>query len=421
MSETLNPLIAAQERVKAACDKLNLDPAVYELLKEPQRFIEINIPVKMDDGTTKVFKGFRSAHCSAVGPTKGGVRFNPGVNADEVKALSLWMTFKGGTLGLPYGGGKGGIIVDPTELSDRELEQLCRGWVRGLYRYLGDRLDIPAPDSGTNGQIMSWFTDEYIKLNGDRMDIGVFTGKPVEFGGSQGRNESTGYGIGLIAKFMSEKVGLDFKKAKVAVQGFGNAGQFSVKNCQRLGATVVAVSEWDKKIGTYAIYDENGLDYNDLADYKAKNRTLIGYPKGKQIAEKDFWEGKYDIIIPAALENSITGDIAKNLNVKMVCEAGNGPTTPEADKVLNERGIYLTPDILTNSGGVLVSYYEWVQNQYGYYWSLEEVEKKQEEDMKKAFDNVYAVSQEYKVTMREAVYMYAIRSIDKAMKLRGWY
>ena len=421
MTDTLNPLVAAQEKVKAACDKLGADPAVYELLKEPQRTIEINIPVKMDDGSLKVFKGWRAAHNSAVGPCKGGVRFHPNVNADEVKALSLWMTFKGGALGLPYGGGKGGICVDPAELSKKELEQLCRGYVRGLYKYLGERIDIPAPDVNTNGQIMSWFMDEYIKLNGEKMDLGTFTGKPVEFAGSLGRNAATGFGVSIVVREAAKRFGLDIKTAKIAVQGFGNVGNFTVKSINRQGGKVCALAEWDRKEGNYALYNENGLDYDKMWAYKQEHGTLIGYPDAKQISEEEFWTGTYDILIPAALENVITADLAKKLNVKLICEAANGPTTPEGDKVLAERNITLTPDILTNSGGVLVSYYEWVQNQYGYYWTEEEVETKQEADMMKAIEGVFGICDEYKVTPREGVYMYAIQSIEKAMKLRGWY
>ncbi|WP_066925297.1 Glu/Leu/Phe/Val family dehydrogenase [Murdochiella massiliensis] len=421
MTDTLNPLVAAQAKVKAACEKLGADPAVYELLKEPQRVIEITIPVKMDDGSLKTFKGWRSAHSSAVGPSKGGVRFHPNVNMDEVKALSLWMTFKGGALGLPYGGGKGGICVDPAELSKRELEQLCRGYVRGLYKYLGERIDIPAPDVNTNGQIMSWFVDEYVKLNGDKMDMGTFTGKPVDFGGSLGRNAATGFGVSIVTREAAKRFGLDIKTAKIAVQGFGNVGNFTVKSINRQGGKVCALAEWDRKEGNYALYNENGLDYDKMMAYKEEHGTLIGFPDAKQISEEEFWTGSYDILIPAALENVITGDLAKKLNVKLICEAANGPTTPEGDKVLAERNIPLTPDILTNSGGVLVSYYEWVQNQYGYYWTEEEVETKQEADMMKAIEGVFGVCDEYNVTPREGVYMYAIQSIDKAMKLRGWY
>ena len=420
MTETLNPLESAQQKVKKACDKLGADPAVYEILKEPERVIEISIPVKMDDGSVKVFKGWRSAHSTAVGPSKGGCRFHPNVNLDEVKALSLWMTFKGGALGLPYGGGKGGVAVDPSELSERELEQVARGYVRGLYKYLGDRIDIPAPDVNTNGQIMSWMVDEYVKLNGDRFDIGTFTGKPVDFSGSQGRNEATGFGV-VVIREAAKRYGLDINTAKIAVQGFGNVGSYTVKNIERQGGKVNAIAEWDKKEGNYALYSEEGFDFKDLLAYKEENHTLIGYPKAEKLSEKDFWEGEWDILVPAALENVITKDVAEKLNVKLVCEAANGPTTPEADKVLEERNIPLTPDILTNSGGVLVSYYEWVQNQYGYYWDEAEVEEKQEADMMKAIEGVFSVCDEYDVIPRDGVYMYAIQSIEKAMKLRGWY
>ena len=375
----------------------------------------------MDDGSVKVFKGWRSAHSTAVGPSKGGCRFHPNVNLDEVKALSLWMTFKGGALGLPYGGGKGGVAVDPSELSERELEQVARGYVRGLYKYLGDRIDIPAPDVNTNGQIMSWMVDEYVKLNGDRFDIGTFTGKPVDFSGSQGRNEATGFGVAVVVREAAKRYGLDINTAKIAVQGFGNVGSYTVKNIERQGGKVNAIAEWDKKEGNYALYNEEGFDFKDLLAYKEENHTLIGYPNAEKISEKDFWEGEWDILVPAALENVITKDVAEKLNVKLVCEAANGPTTPEADKVLEERNIPLTPDILTNSGGVLVSYYEWVQNQYGYYWDEAEVEEKQEADMMKAIEGVFAVCDEYDVIPRDGVYMYAIQSIEKAMKLRGWY
>lgn len=421
MTDTLNPLVAAQEKVKIACEKLGADPAVYELLKEPKRVIEISIPVKMDDGTTKVFKGWRSAHSDAVGPAKGGVRFHPNVNLDEVKALSLWMTFKGGALGLPYGGGKGGICVDPSELSERELEQLSRGYVRGLHKYLGERIDIPAPDVNTNGQIMSWFVDEYCKLNGDRMDLGTFTGKPVAFGGSEGRNEATGFGVAVVVREAAKRFGIEMGQAKIAVQGFGNVGSFTVKNIERQGGKVCAIAEWDKKEGNYAIYNENGIDFKELIAYKNENKTILGFPGATKISEEEFWSKEYDILVPAALENVITGERAKMINAKLVCEAANGPTTPEGDKVLTERGIQLTPDILTNSGGVLVSYYEWVQNQYGYYWTESEVEEKQEADMMKAIEGVFGVADEFNVPLREAVYMFAIKSIDTAMKLRGWY
>lgn len=421
MADTLNPLVAAQEKVKSACDKLGCDPAVYELLKEPKRVIEITIPVKMDDGSVKTFKGWRSAHSDAVGPAKGGVRFHPNVNMDEVKALSLWMTFKGGALGLPYGGGKGGICVDPSELSKRELEQLCRGYVRGLHKYLGERIDIPAPDVNTNGEIMSWFIDEYAKLNGDNLDLGTFTGKPVGFGGSEGRNEATGFGVAVVVRESAKRFGIDIKTAKIAVQGFGNVGSFTVKNIERQGGKVCAIAEWDRNEGNYALYNENGIDFKELMAYKNEHKTCIGFPGAEKITDEEFWTKEYDILVPAALENVITEEKANKLNVKLVCEAANGPTTPQGDVALAKRGINLTPDVLTNSGGVLVSYYEWVQNQYGYYWDEADVEAKQEADMMKAIDGVFGVADEFNVSLRDAVYMYAIKGIDFAMKMRGWY
>ncbi len=421
MTDTLNPLVGAQAKVKAACDKLGLDPAVYELLKEPQRVIEVTIPVKMDDGTVKTFKGWRSAHNSAVGPCKGGVRFHPNVTMDEVKALSLWMTFKGGALGLPYGGGKGGICVDPAELSKNELEQLSRGFIRGIHKYIGERIDIPAPDVNTNGQIMSWFMDEYIKCEGERMDLGTFTGKDPAFGGSLGRNEATGFGVGIVARESAKRCGFELKGSRVALQGFGNVGTFTMKNLERQGSKVVALAEWDRKEGNYALYNEEGLKYQELFDYKNEHGTLLGFPNAKKISEEEFWTGEYDVLVPAALENVVTGEVAKKVNCKLVCEAANGPVTPEGDAVLAERNIKVIPDILTNSGGVLVSYYEWVQNQYGYYWTEAEVEEKEEADMMKAIKGVFQVADDYNVSEREAVYMYAIKSVDKAMKLRGWY
>ncbi len=421
-NENLNPLLSAQAKVKKACETLELDPAVYELLKEPERFIEINIPVKMDDGTLKMFKGFRSAHNTAVGPSKGGIRFHQDVSIEEVKALSIWMTFKCGVVGIPYGGGKGGIIVNPKELSQNELEQLSRGFIRGLHRYLGEKMDVPAPDVNTNGQIMAWMVDEYVKLNGGFQNIGVLTGKPVEWGGSQGRNAATGYGIYIVTREAAKKLNIDIKKAKVAVQGFGNAGKFTVKNLCAQGTQPVAICEWDfRSKKTFAIYNEKGFDYYDLEAYMNENKSLLGYPDAKEISVDEFWSLDVDIIIPAALENSIDEEVAKKVKAKLICEAANGPTTPAGDAVLKERGIVVTPDILTNSGGVLVSYFEWVQNLQGYYWSEAEVEEKQEVEMLKAFNAIWDLTVEKNVTVREAAYMISVKKVAEVMKLRGWY
>ena len=410
----------AQAQVKNACDKLGMEPQVYELLKEPRRVIEVNIPVKMDDGSIKMFKGYRSQHCDAVGPTKGGIRFHPNVSLEEVKALSIWMTFKCSVTGIPYGGGKGGIIVDPSELSEGELERLSRGYIDGIYKLIGEKVDVPAPDVNTNGKIMSWMVDEYNKLVGVS-SIGVLTGKPVEFGGSLGRNEATGYGVAVTVRESAKKMGIDMTHAKIAVQGFGNVGAFTVKNIQKLGGTVVAVAEWAKEVGPYAIYKEDGLDFQAMWDYRAEKGNLVDFPGSKMISMDEFWSAQVDVVVPAALENSIDAAVAEKIQAKLVCEAANGPTTPEGDEVLNRKGIILTPDILTNAGGVTVSYFEWVQNLYGYYWSEAEVEAKEDEAMVKAFEALWAIKEEYGVTMRESAYMHSVKRVATAMKLRGWY
>ncbi|HBG0419062.1 TPA: NAD-specific glutamate dehydrogenase [Clostridioides difficile] len=416
----VNVFEMAQSQVKNACDKLGMEPEVYELLKEPMRVIEVSIPVKMDDGSIKTFKGFRSQHNDAVGPTKGGIRFHQNVSRDEVKALSIWMTFKCSVTGIPYGGGKGGIIVDPSTLSQGELERLSRGYIDGIYKLIGEKVDVPAPDVNTNGQIMSWMVDEYNKLTG-QSSIGVITGKPVEFGGSLGRTAATGFGVAVTAREAAAKLGIDMKKAKIAVQGIGNVGSYTVLNCEKLGGTVVAMAEWCKSEGSYAIYNENGLDGQAMLDYMKEHGNLLNFPGAKRISLEEFWASDVDIVIPAALENSITKEVAESIKAKLVCEAANGPTTPEADEVFAERGIVLTPDILTNAGGVTVSYFEWVQNLYGYYWSEEEVEQKEEIAMVKAFESIWKIKEEYNVTMREAAYMHSIKKVAEAMKLRGWY
>lgn len=419
-NEMLNPLQSAQRQVKIACDALGLEPSVYELLKEPQRVIEISIPVKMDNGTMKVFKGYRSVHNDAIGPGKGGIRFHPGVNLDEVKALSVWMTFKCCVTGIPYGGGKGGITVDPQTLSPGELERLSRGYIRGLYKYLGEKIDIPAPDVGSNGQIMAWMVDEYIKLTGN-ISLGVITGKPVSWGGSLGRNEATGFGVAVVTREFAKKHNVELKGAKVAIQGFGNVGRFTVKNVQGQGAKIVAIGEWTKEVGTYAIYNEEGLDFEEMQTYMNEHKSLVNYPKAKMISFDEFWALEVDVLIPAALENAITAETAEKVNAKIVCEAANGPITPEADEILNKRGIPVSPDLLTNSGGVIVSYFEWVQNLYGYYWGEKEVVEKQEIAMVNAFNDVWKISEEHNVTMRAATYMHSVKKVAEVMKLRGWY
>lgn len=419
--ENLNPFESAQSQIKHACEVLGLEPAVYELLKEPERVIEISIPVRMDNGEMKVFKGWRSLHSSAIGPGKGGIRFHQDVCLDEVKALSIWMTFKCGIVGIPYGGAKGGICVNPRELSQNELQQLSRGFVRGMWFALGEKMDIPAPDVNTNGQIMSWMVDEYVKITG-KSEIGVITGKPVEFGGSLGRNEATGFGVAVIAREASKKLGIEMKGATAAVQGFGNVGGYTVKNFEKLGAKVVAVAEWHPKHQTYAIYNENGFSFAELKKhYDENDRDLTTFPGAKKIELAEFWKLPVDILCPAALENAIKEAEAESITAKLVVEAANGPITPAADAILKKRGVPVTPDVLTNAGGVTVSYFEWVQNIYGYYWTEKEVEEKEDAAMVKAFNDIWAIKEQYNCTIREAAYLVSVKKVADVMKLRGWY
>ena len=412
--DNLNPFLNAQKQVKTACDKLGLDPKVYEILKQPMKVLEVAIPVKMDDGSIRVFTGYRAQHNDAVGPTKGGIRFHQNVTRDEVCALSIWMTFKCSVTGIPYGGGKGGVIVDPSTLSQGELERLSRGYIQAIYKLIGAQVDVPAPDVNTNGQIMAWMVDEYNKLVG-RSELGVITGKPVEFGGSLGRNAATGFGVAVVAREAAKKVGIDFKGASIAVQGLGNVGSHTALNLQKLGGKIVAVCEWNG-----SIYDENGLDINALVAYMKQNKKIVGFPGSKEITKAEFFALPVDILVPAALENQITAEVAETIKAKFVCEAANGPTTPDGDEVINKKGLLLTPDILTNAGGDTVSYFEWVQNLYGYYWTEKEVEEKEERAMVEAFNSIYAIKEEYNVSMREAAYMFSIKKVAAAMKVRGW-
>ncbi|MCD5411155.1 MAG: Glu/Leu/Phe/Val dehydrogenase [Clostridiales bacterium] len=417
MSEkTLNPFEIAQLQVKTACDKLGTDPAVYEILKNPMRVLEVSIPVKMDDGSTKSFIGYRSQHNDAVGPFKGGVRFHPDVTRDEVKALSTWMTFKCGVVGIPYGGGKGGITVEPHDLSKGELERLSRGFARAIAPIIGEKKDIPAPDVNTNGQIMTWMIDEYEKTTG-RFEPGVFTGKPLDFYGSLGRTEATGYGTAIMARDAAKKIGLSLDGATIAIQGFGNVGSYAALYIIEMGAKVVAVSD-----STGCIVNEDGLDIEKLIEYTAKNRHVKGFEGAKKELHRDeVLIQDVDILMPCALENQITSKNVNDIKAKIVSEGANGPTTPEADKIMFEKGIVVVPDILANAGGVTVSYFEWVQNLMRYSWTFEEVQKKQDKLMIDAFEEIWKLKEEHGVNMRTAAYMMSIKRIATAMKLRGWY
>ncbi len=312
--------------------------------------------------------------------------------------------FKSRSFRIPYGGGKGGISVDPKKLSEREIESLSRGYIRGLHKYLGERIDIPAPDVNTNGKIMSYFTDECIKLNGYRQDVGTFTGKPLILGGSLGRDETTGFGVVITTKYVAKKIRLDLKNSEISLQGFGNVGSYTLKYLIKEGAKdkYLSIRDESEKCRRSALYSENGFDYESLKKYREEHKTLAGYPDAKKISDESFWNTKFDILIPAALENIITEEIAKNLDVKLIAEGANGPT---ADKILKEKNVEVIADILANSGVVLVSYYEWIQNQYGNYWSKDEVQEKQVKDMKKALDGIYQIKEEYKTDLREASYV----------------
>lgn len=419
MENKVNPLYSAQNQIKKACEALNLDSSVFELLKEPDRVLEVTIPVKMDDGKIKSFKGFRSQHNDTLGPYKGGIRFHQDVNIDEVKALSIWMTFKCSLVGIPYGGGKGGIIVNPQELSNGELERLSRGYIDKIHKYIGEKIDVPAPDVGTNGQVMSWMEDEFIKLTGHQ-EMGAITGKPVEWGGSKGRSEATGLGIAVVARESLKRLGKKIKGSTAIVQGFGNVGSFAVKNLEKLGVKVIGVAEWEPNVGVVAIYREAGFSYEELKLQKGKGK-LSEINDAEVLSIDDFWKIECDMVVPAALENAITKEVAETINAKLILEGANGPVTPDADEVLENRGIVVTPDILTNSGGVAVSYFEWVQNLYGYYWTEEEANQKEETLMVTASKNVWDIKEEYNVTLRSAAYMYSIKRIAETMRLRGKY
>ena len=414
--ETLNPFEIAQKQVKSACDKLNADPAVYEILKNPMRVLEVSFPVRLDDGTVKTFIGYRSQHNNAVGPFKGGLRFHPDVTKDEVKALSTWMTFKCSVAGIPYGGGKGGMAIDPKDYSKAELERISKGFATVISPIIGEKVDIPAPDVNTNGQIMSWMVEAYEKVAG-KSTKGVFTGKPLEFGGSLARTEATGYGVHLTAKKALAKLNMDVKGATYAVQGFGNVGFYTAYYAHKDGAKIIAFSN-----SHVAIYNENGIDMEAvIKDFEENGRILTNKGYGKDITNAELLELEVDVLAPCALENQITSENADRIKAKVITEGANGPTTPEADEILFKKGIVVIPDILANSGGVVVSYFEWVQNLQSYYWSFEEVQQKEDALLSTAFEDVWALADEYKVDLRNAAYMKSIERISKAMKLRGWY
>lgn len=413
MMESLNPFEIVQEQIEAAARKLNLDQQIVDILLKPKRSLSVSFPVRMDDGQVKVFEGFRVQHNDAVGPAKGGIRFHPEVNLDEVKALAAWMTFKCGVVGLPYGGGKGGVICDPHQLSPTELERVSRAYIAAIADFIGPDKDIPAPDVNTGSQIMGWMVDEYSNLKGV-YSPGVITGKPLSIGGSKGRNEATARGCVFAIVEALQDMGKDVQGATVAIQGFGNAGRIAAALLSDLGCKIVAVCD-----SKGAIYDPAGLDVDHIELLK-ENGSILDYSTDCHASNDELLELDVDILIPAALENVITSANADRIKASIIAEAANGPTTPKADKILHDKGIVVIPDILANAGGVTVSYFEWVQNLTSYYWSEDEVNDRLKLRMTEAFRAVKQLSVDYGVDLRTAGYMISLKRVSEAMKARGW-
>jgi glutamate dehydrogenase (NAD(P)+) len=416
----------AQDQFEKVAEQLDLDKATRDLLKVPMREYHFSIPIRMDDGNIKIFKGFRIQHNDARGPCKGGIRFHPQETADTVRALSMWMTWKCAVVDIPLGGAKGGVICDPHDLSETEQENLCRGWVRQIARDIGPVRDIPAPDVMTNNQHMLWMMDEYQTIFGGQYP-GIITGKPVELGGSLGRPEATGYGLIYILREALKEIDLDITKATASIEGFGNVARYAAELFIEYGGTVVSVSCWDQKDNcAYSYYKEKGINLNELHKITDRFGTIdknkakdLGY---ECLPGKDWLRHKVDILMPNALENSITIDNVKNINndVRLIICGANGPITPEADDELDKKGIIVIPDFLANAGGVVCSYFEQVQNNQNYYWNKEEVLGKLDDKMTDAFYKVWELAKRNKIRLREAAYMIAISRVAEACKLRGW-
>jgi glutamate dehydrogenase len=409
---TPNPYDTALRQLDIAAEKLSVDPAIQQMLKHPLRVIIANIPVLMDDGSLRVFTGYRVQYNDALGPTKGGIRYHPDLTLDEVVALAAWMTFKTAVVGLPLGGAKGGIRCNPKEMSLGELERLTRGYTRAVVKFIGPNIDVPAPDVYTDAQIMAWIMDEYNEITG-QFAPGVVTGKPVAMGGSLGRNEATSRGLVYVVAEAAKHLGIDLKDARVAIQGYGNVGFHAAEILHEMGCKIIAIS--DSKGG---IYNSKGLDPLEAIEHKNQTGSVVDFQEAKSITNKELLELECEILVPAALENQITQDNAHNIKAKIVAEGANGPTTPEADEILHERGVFLIPDILANAGGVTVSYFEQVQNQMNYYWTEEEVRSKLEAIMRRSFGEVLALSKEHNVPMRTAAYMLAVKRIANVIQTR---
>ena len=414
IQKELNPLANAERQFDEAAARLNLPEGLKEVIKRPRRVTIVSLPIQMDDGTLRVFTGYRVQHSIVRGPAKGGIRYHPQVSLEEVEALAAWMTWKCAVVNIPFGGGKGGIICDPDKMSKGELERLTRRYAADLSDLFGPESDVPAPDVNTNAQTMAWILDTY-SMHERRTEYAVVTGKPLEVGGSQGRREATGRGVLLCVREACEHLKLPLRGARVAVQGFGNVGSVSAHLLGKEGALIVAAADVSG-----AIQNPDGLDVPALLQWVADHRGVVGFPGSKPLTTP-IVEFDCDILIPAALENQITQENANRIKARIVAEGANGPTTPDADILLEKNGVMVIPDILCNSGGVTVSYFEWVQNRMGFYWPEAEVNYRLEETMVPAFHDVLAKSVEHKVSLRVAAFMVAIERVVKVIMLRGVY
>jgi glutamate dehydrogenase (NAD(P)+) len=395
---------------------INLEPGIWNILTHPKRQIIVSCPVQMDNGEIEVFTGYRVQYNITLGPAKGGIRYHPDVSLDEVTALAAWMTWKCAVAHIPFGGAKGGIVCDPTKMSRRELEALTRRYVAEIVENIGPEKDVPAPDVNTNDQIMAWVMDTY-SMHVGHTATAVVTGKPIEMGGSLGRREATGRGVMIATREAAKHLGLDIKALRVGIQGFGNVGSVSADQLAKSGAKIVAVTDWKG-----GVYNERGLDIPKLLDYAATHdKTVDGFPGGDRLSNDKLWGLDVDVLIPAALENQITMENAPSIKAKIITEGANGPTTPDAHSYLHGRGIFIIPDILANSGGVTTSYFEWVQDRYGYFWEEKDVNERLEKKMREAFDAVLKTSIKYEVDMRTAAYIVAIQRVGTVTRMRGMY
>ena len=413
-ASAINPYQTAVQQLDEASKLIKLDDGMRQILANPKRVLTVSLPVKMDNDEIKVFTGFRSQHNDARGPYKGGIRYHPQVSIDEVKALSMWMTWKCAVADIPYGGGKGGIICNPKEMSEDELERLTRRYAYAISDIIGPRTDIPAPDVYTGGKEMAWIMDTYSALKGNFMQPEIITGKPLAIGGSLGRTEATGRGLSFTVREAAKRLKINMNTATVVVQGFGNAGQYSAQFLEEQGAKVIAVSD-----SNGGVSNKDGIQVGALRKHKEKKGSVVGFPGTRPISNEDLVEMECTILVPAALENQITGKNAGKIKAKIVAEAANGPTTPDADDILYKNGIMVIPDILANGGGVTVSYFEWLQNLRREYWKEDEVNQRLDRNISKAFSDVYETHDQYTVNMRKASTLLAIKRVVEATKIRG--